>query len=68
MWWWWWLLLVDLLVGLLVVECLKHGLYQLILCSNELLWLLVVVGFVGLVVAGLAIALVVPCLHHLIIF
>jgi hypothetical protein len=64
-WWWWWLLLVNLLVRLQMIECLKHCLHQLILSSYELLHLWIVVGIVGLVVASLAIAMVVPRVHHL---
>jgi hypothetical protein len=35
------------------------------LSGYELLHLRVVVGVVGLVVAGLTVALIVPCVHHL---
>jgi hypothetical protein len=48
-----------------MVERLKHCLHQLILGSYELLHLWVVVGMVGLVVAGLTVALIVPRVHHL---
>jgi hypothetical protein len=44
--------------------CLKHCLHQLILGSQELLHLWVVVGIVGLSVAGLTIVVVVPHVHH----
>jgi uncharacterized membrane protein YhaH (DUF805 family) len=64
-WWWWWLLLVNLLVRLQMVECLEHILHKLILSSYELLHLMVVVGIIGLVVASLTIALIVPPVHHL---
>jgi hypothetical protein len=47
-----------------MVECLKHSLHKLILCSYELLHLWVIVGIVGLVVASLTIAVVVPRVHH----
>jgi hypothetical protein len=56
---------VNLLVWLQVVECLKHSLHKLILCGYELLHLRVVVGISSLVVAGLAVALIVPRVHHL---
>jgi hypothetical protein len=47
-----------------VVEGLQYGLHQLILHSNQLLK---VDGVVAIVVdvARLAVALVVPCVHHL---
>jgi hypothetical protein len=56
-WWWRWGCL--LLVGLHVVEGLQHGLHQLVLGGELLLQVSIVV------VAGLVIALVVPCVHHL---
>jgi hypothetical protein len=59
------LLMVSLLVRLQLIEHLKHNLHKLILCSYELLHLWVVVGIVGLVVASLTIAVIVPCVHHL---
>jgi hypothetical protein len=53
-------------VRLQLIECLKHCLHQLVLCGQELLHLwVVVVGIIGLSVAGLAIVVVVPCVHHL---
>jgi hypothetical protein len=55
---------MSLLVGLQVVEGLQYSLHQLILRSNQLLEVDGVVGAV-VVAAGLAIALVVPCVHHL---
>jgi hypothetical protein len=61
-WWWWWLLLVNLRVRLQMVECLEYNLHELILSGYELLYLRVVVG---LVIAGLTIARIVPCVHHL---
>jgi uncharacterized membrane protein YhaH (DUF805 family) len=64
-WWWWWLLLVNQLVRLQMIECLEHSLHKLILSVYELLHLRVVVGIVGLAVAGLTIALIVPRVHHL---
>jgi hypothetical protein len=48
-----------------MVERLKYCLHQLILRGYELLHLWVVVGIVVLVVASLAIALIVPRVHHL---
>jgi hypothetical protein len=54
------------LVQLHFNECLGHCLHQLVLCSRELLHLwAVIVGIVGLSVAGLAIAVIIPCVHHL---
>jgi hypothetical protein len=58
------LLLVSLLVGLQIIEGLQYNLHQLILGGNQLLEVDRVVRVV-VVVAGLAIALVVPCVHHL---
>jgi hypothetical protein len=51
-----------------MVECLEDSLHKLILCGYELLHLRVVVGIAGIVglgVAGLAVALIVPRVHHL---
>jgi hypothetical protein len=48
-----------------MVECLEYSLHKLILSGYELLHLMIVVGVVGLDVAGLTIALLVPCVHHL---
>jgi hypothetical protein len=45
-----------------MVECLEYILHELILSGYELLYLMVVVG---LAVAGLTIAWIVPCVHHL---
>jgi hypothetical protein len=56
------LLLVNLLVRLQMVECLEYNLHKLILSGYELLHLRVVVS---LAIAGLTIALIVPCVHHL---
>jgi hypothetical protein len=55
---------VGLLVGLQDVEGLQYSLYQLILCINQLLKVDRVVGVV-IVIAGLVVALVVPCVYHL---
>jgi hypothetical protein len=57
--------MMSLLVGLQVVEGLQYNLHQLILCSNQLLEDDRVIGVVVVVVAGLAVALVVPCVLHL---
>jgi hypothetical protein len=54
-------LLVRLLVRL-HVEGLQYSLHQIVLSGNQLLE---IDGVVGIGVAGLAIALVVPCVHHL---
>jgi mannitol-specific phosphotransferase system IIBC component len=56
---------VNLLVQLQLVECLEHNLHKLILSGYELLHLRVVVGIVGLIVAGLTIVLIVPHVHYL---
>jgi hypothetical protein len=51
-------------VRLQMVECLVYSLYELILSGYELLYLRVI-GVVGLAVAGLTVAQIVPCVHHL---
>jgi hypothetical protein len=56
---------VNLLVRLQMVECLEYSLHKLILSGYELLHLRVVVGVVGLAIASLTVALIVPCVHHL---
>jgi hypothetical protein len=56
-----------LLVGLHVVEGLQHGLHQLSLGGEQLLQVSVVVVVGGVGVAGLAIALAVPGVHHLMV-
>jgi hypothetical protein len=56
---------VSLLVRLQLIECLKHILHKLILHSYELLHLWVIVGTVGLVLAGLTITLIIPRVYHL---
>jgi hypothetical protein len=61
-WWRWGCLL---LVGLHVVEGLQHGLHQLVLGGEQLFQVSIVVVVVIIIVAGLAIALVVPYVHHL---
>jgi hypothetical protein len=59
---WWRLLQVNLRVRLQMVECLEYSLHELILSGYELIYLRVVGG---LAVAGLTVALIVPCVHHL---
>jgi hypothetical protein len=54
-----------LLVGLHAVEGLHHGLHQLGLGGEQLLLVSVVVV---VVVLRLAIALAVPCVHHLMVW
>jgi hypothetical protein len=56
---------VNLWVRLQMVECLEYSLHELILSGYGLLYLRVIVGVVGLAVAGLTIAWIVPCVHHL---
>jgi hypothetical protein len=65
-WWWGWrcLLLVSLLVGLHIIEGLQHCLHKLILGGDELFNVDIVVG----VVAGLAVALAISCVHHLMVW
>jgi hypothetical protein len=58
------LLLVSLLVGLQIIVGLQYNLHQLILGGNQLLEVDRVVRVV-VVVAGLTIALAVPCVQHL---
>jgi hypothetical protein len=48
-----------------MVECLEYSLHELILSGYELLYLRVVVGVIGLAVAGLTVAWGVPYVHHL---
>jgi hypothetical protein len=61
------LLLVSLLVGLHIAEGLQHCLRQLVLCGDQLFKVNIAVGVV-VVVAGLAIALAIPCVHHLMVW
>jgi hypothetical protein len=70
-WWWRWrcLLLVSLLVGLHIVEGLQHCLHKLVLGGDQLFKVNIVVGVVAVVVvAGLAIALAIPCVNHLMVW
>jgi hypothetical protein len=64
-WWWGWrcLLLVSLLVGLHIIEGLQHCLHKLILGGDQLFKVDIVV-----VVAGLAVALAISCVHHLMVW
>jgi hypothetical protein len=68
-WWWRWrwrcLLLISLLIGLHIIEGLQYSLHKLILGANQLFEVDIVVG---VVVVGLAIALVIPCVHHLMVW
>jgi hypothetical protein len=69
-WWWGWrcLLLVSLLVGLHIIEGLQHRLHKLILGGDRLFKVDIVVGVVVVVVAGLAVALAISCVHHLMVW
>jgi hypothetical protein len=60
------LLLVSLLVGLHIIKGLQHGLHELILGGDQLFEVDTIVGVV--VVVGLAIALAIPCVHHLMVW
>jgi hypothetical protein len=61
------LLLVSLRVGLHIIEGLQNCLHKLILFGDQLLKVDIVVGVV-VVVAGLAIALAISCVHHLMVW
>jgi hypothetical protein len=65
-WWWRWRCL--LLVGLHIVEGLQHCLHKLVLGGDQLFKVNIIVGVVVVVVAGLAIALAISCVHHLIVW
>jgi hypothetical protein len=69
-WWWRWrcLLLESLLVGLHIIVSLQHCLHKLVLGGDQLFKVNIVVGVVVVVVAGLAIALAIPCVHHLMVW
>jgi hypothetical protein len=58
------LLPVSLRVGLHIIEGLQHCLHKLILGGDQLFKVNIVVGVV-VVVAGLAIALAISCVHNL---
>jgi hypothetical protein len=64
-WWRWGYLL---LVGLHVVEGLQHCLHQLVLGVEQLFKVSIVVVVVAAAATGLAIALDVPCVHHLMVW
>jgi hypothetical protein len=66
-WWWRCLLVVSLLVGLHIIEGLQHSLHTLILGGDQLFEVDIVVEVV-VVVAGLAIALAIPCVDHLLVW
>jgi hypothetical protein len=55
-----------LLVRLHIIEGLQHYLHQLVLSGDQLCKVSIVVGVI--VVAGLAIALAIPCVHHLMVW
>jgi hypothetical protein len=55
---------MSLLVGLHIIEGLQHGLHMLILGGDQLFEVDIVVG---VIVVGLAIALAIPCVHHLMV-
>jgi hypothetical protein len=60
---------VSLLVGLHIVEGLWHYLHKLVLGGDQLFKVNIVVGVVVIVVvAGLAIALAIPYVHHLMVW
>jgi hypothetical protein len=56
---------VSSLVGLHIVEGLQHGLHKLILGGDQLFEVDIVAG---VVVARLAIALAIHCVHHLMVW
>jgi hypothetical protein len=68
-WWWRWrcLLLVSLLVGLHIVEGLQHSLHKLIRGGDQLFEVGIVVRVV-VIIAGMAITLAIPCVHHLMVW
>jgi hypothetical protein len=55
------------LVGLHIIEGLQHCLHQLVL-GVEQLFKVSIVGVVIIVTAGLAIALAISCVHHLMVW
>jgi hypothetical protein len=65
-WWWRCLVLVSLRFGLHIIEGLQHCLHKLILSCDQLLKVDIVIGVV-VVVAGLAIALAISCVQHLMV-
>jgi hypothetical protein len=59
------LLLVSLLVGLHIIEGLQHCLHKLLLGGDQLFKVDIVVVVVA---AGVAIALAISCVHHLMVW
>jgi hypothetical protein len=57
---------VSLLIGLHIIEGLWYSLHLLILRGDQLFEVDIIVGVI--VVAGLAIALAIPCFHHLMVW
>jgi hypothetical protein len=64
------LLLVSLLIGLYILEGLQYCLHKLVLGGDQLFKVNIIVGVVVVVVvaAGLAIPLVIYCVHHLMVW
>jgi hypothetical protein len=60
---------VSLLVGLHIVEGLQHCMHKLVLVGDQLFKVNIVVGVVVVIVAaGLAIALAISYVHHLMVW
>jgi hypothetical protein len=55
-----------LLAGLHIVEGLQHCMHKLVLGGDQLFKINIIVGVV--VAAGLAIALAISCVHHLMVW
>jgi hypothetical protein len=53
---------VSLLVGLHIIEGLQHSLHKLIMGGDQLFKINIIVG------VGLAIALAISCVHHLMVW
>jgi hypothetical protein len=70
LWGWRCLLLVSLLVGLHIVQGLQYCLHKLVLGGDQLFKVNIVFGVVAVVVvaAGLAIALAISYVHHLMVW
>jgi hypothetical protein len=60
------LLLVSLPIGLHIIEGLQHCLHKLVLDGDQLFKVNIIVGVV--VIAGLAIALAISSVHHLMVW
>jgi hypothetical protein len=58
---------LSLLIGLHIIEGLQHCLHKLVLGDDQLFKDNIVVGVV-VIVAGLAIALAISCVHHLMVW